>query len=198
LSGRGSAFVVALIAASGIAIAVPDAGRAQRYLAQSDEAHPRIKYADSLVSINERCAVKEGALSAQIRPVYVNAKPVGFCCTSCPAVFVQGPEPYLHRMKAAFTDPVHPTQPAKLEAALRYHVNWEIFYFADRANLDEFRKRPIDYCGWLTDPVNGVRFRPGPKSPRAIYGGRSFFFTSDSTQTRFLAAPIDYAYRKGA
>ena len=198
--GRGRLLVAAAAAAAALAVAfvTPGRGTAARYVVTADKAHPRIKYGDSLLSINDRCAVKESELSPSIRPIYVNTMPVGFCCTTCPAIFVQGPEPYLQRMKAAFTDPVHADRPAKIQAAMRYHVNWEVFYFADRAGMDEFRKRPTDYCGWLTDPVNGVRFRPGPQSPRVVHAGRSFYFTSDSTRTKFQAAPIDYAYRKGA
>ncbi len=181
-----------------LALAAPGPGSAARFVKGPDQLHPRVKFGDSLVSINDRCAVKENELSTEIRPIYVNAKPVAFCCTTCPAIFVQGPEPYLVRMKASFTDPVHPGRPARIQAALRYHVNWEVFYFADRASMDEFRKRPADFCGLLTDPVNGVRFHPGPKSPKEIHAGRPFFFTSDSTRTRFQAAPIEFAYRKGA
>lgn len=163
-----------------------------------DKAHWRIKYADSLVSINDRCAVKESALSTGIRAVYVNSQPVGFCCTTCPAVFVQGPEPYLERMKARFADPVEAKRPARIAARLRYHVNWEIYYFAERRNLDEFRKHVTRYCGTLTDPVSGARFRPTAKSPMVRHGGRPYYFTSDATRARFQAAPLQYAMRKGA
>ena len=52
---------------------------AQRFVPQSDPEHPRIKYADSLVSMNERCAVARNPLNLKIHPVYVNGRPVGFC-----------------------------------------------------------------------------------------------------------------------
>lgn len=52
---------------------------AQRYVAQPDSVHPRLKYADSLVSLNDRCAVAKNKLNPRVRPVYVNGKPVGFC-----------------------------------------------------------------------------------------------------------------------
>lgn len=169
-----------------------------RPVPQADPRHPRLKYGDSLVSINDRCAVKEGPLSAAIRPIYVNGKPVGFCCTTCPPVFMQGPEPYLERMQAAFRDPVDPKRPARIAAGLRYSVNWEIFYFATRASMDAFRKDPLAYCGWLTDPVTGVRFRPTARSPKFLQAGRWYFFTSDSTRTEFMRAPFDYSIRKGA
>jgi hypothetical protein len=55
------------------------AASAQRYVAQPDSAHPRLKYADSLVSLNDRCAVAKNKLNRNVRPVYVNGQPVGFC-----------------------------------------------------------------------------------------------------------------------
>jgi hypothetical protein len=52
---------------------------AQRYLAGPDTLHPRIRYADSLDSVNDRCIISKSKLSRRIRPVYVNKKPIGFC-----------------------------------------------------------------------------------------------------------------------
>ena len=176
----------------------PGDGAGQRLVPTRDKAHWKIKYPDSLVSINDRCAVKGTGLALGIRPVYVNKVPVGFCCTTCPPVFVQGPEPYLERMKTRFMDPVEPRKPARVAAGLRYHVNWEIFYFADRAHLDAFRRDVPRYCGLLTDPVNGQRFRPGAKSPLVRHAGRTFYFTSDATRAKFQQSPLDYAMRKGA
>lgn len=187
-----------LAVALALAVLAAAPGGAQRYVPQKDAAHPRLKYADSLVSINDSCAVRGGALSPLIRPVYVNGAPVGFCCTGCPPVFVQMPDPYLLRMKAHFADPVHPERSAKITAGLRYHVNWEIYYFADRRSLDEFRRHPLDYCGRLTDPVAGVRFRPGPQSPHVTHAGRPYYFMNEKNLERFLAAPTAYAMRKGA
>jgi YHS domain-containing protein len=193
--GRLLAVVAAVAALCALA---PGAGQAQRYVPQKDKEHPRIKFADSLVSINDRCAVKENLLSANVRPVYVNGKPVAFCCTTCPGIFVQGPEPYLERMKARFMDPVHPERPAKLAARLRHHVNWEIYYFADRASLEEFRKNTLAYCGLVTDPVSGGRFHPNAKSPRVVYAGRSYYFQSDQSRLTFQSRPTDFAFRRGA
>ncbi len=34
---------------------------------------------DSMLSVNDRCAVRHGHLNPNIRPVYVNRQPVGFC-----------------------------------------------------------------------------------------------------------------------
>ena len=192
---RGGVVLLALSCALALVVG---AGEAQRLVPQKDTKHWRVKYADSLVSINDRCAVKQSPLAITIRPVYVNGKPVGFCCTTCPPVFVQGPEPYLQRMKATFQDPVDPKLAAQVAAPLRYHVNWEIFYFADKAHLETFRKDVTQYCGLLTDPVNGERFHPGPKSPVVRHAGRLYYFTSDATRVKFQATPLEYAIRKGA
>jgi hypothetical protein len=59
--------------------ALSPAGEAQRYVPGSDADHPRVKYADSLISINDRCAVRKTKLAPRMRPVYVNHEPVGFC-----------------------------------------------------------------------------------------------------------------------
>jgi YHS domain-containing protein len=111
---------------------------------------------------------------------------------------MQGPEPYLERMEARFQDPVVPARPARVAARLRYHVNWEIFYFADRASLDEFRRHVPRYCGTITDPVSGVRFRPTGASPVVRHAGRPYYFTSEETRAAFQKAPVRYAIRKGA
>lgn len=58
---------------------VPGALRAQRYVPTDDPAHPLLKYADSLLSLNDRCIVAGNKLNAKIRPVYVSARPIGFC-----------------------------------------------------------------------------------------------------------------------
>jgi len=73
-------------AAAGIALAalafqalIPHSGLAQRYLPGADPAHPRIRYADSLDSPNDRCIVAGNKLNLKVRPVYVNGVPIGFC-----------------------------------------------------------------------------------------------------------------------
>ena len=52
---------------------------AQHHVPGSDPEHPRIQYADSLVSLNDRCIVRQNKLSTSIPPVYVNGMPIGFC-----------------------------------------------------------------------------------------------------------------------
>lgn len=69
----------ALLLAAAALLLSPAPGWAQRYVATADTAHPRIKYADSLVSANERCMVAQQKLNRRVRPVYVNGVPMGFC-----------------------------------------------------------------------------------------------------------------------
>lgn len=57
----------------------PTPGAAQRFVATTDSLYPRIKYADSLVSSNERCMVAQQKLNLRVRPIYVNGLPMGFC-----------------------------------------------------------------------------------------------------------------------
>lgn len=68
----GAAIVVLGFASSELA-------RAQRPVPGSDPKFPRLKYADSLVSLNDRCIVAKQKLDPKIRPVYVSGQPIGFC-----------------------------------------------------------------------------------------------------------------------
>lgn len=70
---------VALVVGSVAALLGPLRADAQRYLPMPDKDHPRLKYADSLESLNDRCIVRKVKLNPRMRPVYVNGQPVGFC-----------------------------------------------------------------------------------------------------------------------
>lgn len=63
------AFALTLVASAG----------AQRYVPTADPKHPRLKFADSLVTPNDRCMVSQAKLNPRVRPVYVNGVPMGFC-----------------------------------------------------------------------------------------------------------------------
>ena len=54
-------------------------GSAQVYVPTADLEHPKVRYADSLLSLNDRCPVRTGKLSTTYKPVYVNGQPIGFC-----------------------------------------------------------------------------------------------------------------------
>jgi len=65
--------------AAALAALLVSAAAAQRLVPTADPARPRLKFADSLVSLNDRCAVSQTKLNPAVRPVYVNGLPIGFC-----------------------------------------------------------------------------------------------------------------------
>ena len=69
----------ALALGVGAALVVPLSVRSQRHMPTGDPSFPRIRYADSLLSVNDRCAVRKNKLNLKVRPVYVNRQPIGFC-----------------------------------------------------------------------------------------------------------------------
>lgn len=75
--GRALRAAALLIAGAAVFATVP--ARSQRYMPTADPEHPRLKYADSLVSLNDHCIVRIVKLSRKVRPVYVSRMPVGFC-----------------------------------------------------------------------------------------------------------------------
>ncbi len=78
LRSRSTWRVLAWLALPWLA-AGPGVASAQRYVPGTDPAFPRLKYADSLVSRNDRCIVAGNQLNPKVRPVYVNRVPIGFC-----------------------------------------------------------------------------------------------------------------------
>ena len=62
-----------------LALAMIGGASAQRYVPTKDPDFPRIKYADSLVSPNDRCIVSLAKLNPKMAPLYVNGVPIGFC-----------------------------------------------------------------------------------------------------------------------
>lgn len=60
-------------------VLVPSSTFAQRFVPGEHRGFPKIKYADSLESLNDRCIVKKSKLNLKVRPVYVNWRPIGFC-----------------------------------------------------------------------------------------------------------------------
>jgi hypothetical protein len=69
-----------VLAAGAIVAVVPlSMPQAQRYVPGSNPELPRIRYADSLLSLNDRCIVRMSKLNLRVRPVYVSRAPIGFC-----------------------------------------------------------------------------------------------------------------------
>ncbi len=50
------------------------------FVVTDDPKHPRVRYADGQVSLNDSCAVLRGnKLNRRMPPAYVNGQPLGFC-----------------------------------------------------------------------------------------------------------------------
>ena len=167
----------------------PPVSPGSEYVPTTDPQHPKARYTDSLVSMNDRCPVRQSTLSLAYVPVYVNGQPVGFCCHSCPSVFVQDPDRYLRALGITPPDLFHKGKPATVDSSLRYRIGFEIYYFSSRADMDQFKKDPLRYCGVLTDPVSMARFRPTAASPRTTHNQRLYYFAADSTRDVFLKNP---------
>lgn len=76
---RGTRVWTAAGAALALALLQPAEPGAQRFVEGDAGGLPKIKYADSLVSLNDRCIVAGNRLNVRIRPVYVSGAPIGFC-----------------------------------------------------------------------------------------------------------------------
>jgi hypothetical protein len=74
--GVGRAGTIVMLA---LAACLPATAHAQRFVATADTTFPRIRYADSLLSANDRCPVTQRKLNLRMPPVYVNGVPMGFC-----------------------------------------------------------------------------------------------------------------------
>ena len=192
--------VLAALAMLAALAALPAGGpaRAQRYVRGEEREFPKIKYADSLESLNDRCVVKKNKLNLKVRPVYVNWRPIGFCSATCPAAFAKNPEKYLKEQKMTVRCVVNAGRNARPDALRRTYVNHEVYFLSTKDALAIFRKNTLKYCGWLTDPVSGVRFRPTAGSPRIVHNGRPYYFSTHSTRMQFEAMPDSFAVRKGA
>jgi len=90
---------------------------------------------------------------------------------------------------------VEPEKKAMIDSSLRLQLGYEIYYFSSRAAMLRFQKEPLRYSGPMTDPITKRRFKPTAKSPRAEYLGRTYYFSADSTRTRFLSGPEKLADR---
>lgn len=150
---------------------------------------PRVIFADGEISLNDHCMVREDRLSERFPAVYINGHPVAFCCVPCSKAFVQNPLPFVQKQHLNFHCVVNTNKMATIDDKHQRKVNWEIFYLSDDDALAKFDKDPIKYCGILSDPVTGQRFRPGDDSPTETYRKQLFYFQSDSTKQVFDENP---------
>jgi hypothetical protein len=71
--------VVVALAAFGASLSLAQVAGAQRFVPTADPKYPRIQFADSMITPNDRCMVSKSPLNIKVRPVYVNGVPMGFC-----------------------------------------------------------------------------------------------------------------------
>jgi hypothetical protein len=76
---RSALAAAAVLVAAGLATGIAPPATAQTFVPTADPDHPKVMYADSLISLNDRCVVRGGTLNPNYLPVYVNGRPVGFC-----------------------------------------------------------------------------------------------------------------------
>ena len=43
------------------------------------DSFPRLRYASGTVTLNDRCPVRKSKLNRNLRPLFVNGEPIGFC-----------------------------------------------------------------------------------------------------------------------
>ena len=166
------------------------------YVTTDPPENARAMYRDSTISVNTQCPVRGGRIDPKRDPVYVNGRPVGFCCHPCPSTFSFDPEKYLRQMKVSLRCPVRPARRAILDSSLRTRINQDFYFFSSMAAMKQFKKDPLRFTGKLTDPVSHARFQPKKTSPRVTYRGAAFYFASDSTLTQFQAKPERYSERQ--
>jgi YHS domain-containing protein len=94
-------------------------------------------------------------------------------------------------------DFLSPSRPAVLDSTLRTWVGLDAFFFADRASLETFWRAPLRYVKKLSDPITLERFHPTPKSPRATFKGRDYYFVSKESWKKFQAYPDSFSQRHG-
>jgi hypothetical protein len=68
-----------LVAIAALTLGAVVAGAQQLLLPAKEKGFPQIQFADSLISPNTHCPVTGHRLNIQVRPVYVNGVPIGFC-----------------------------------------------------------------------------------------------------------------------
>jgi len=98
-------------------------------------------------------------------------------------------------MNLAIACAVHPDRPATLTVACRSYINHDVYFFSDDKARKEFESDPFRYCGEVTDPVGGARFRPGRLSPQRRHKKRLYVFASSQNAAKFRANPARYAER---
>jgi YHS domain-containing protein len=181
----------------GLAVALSGAlVRAQVVVPTKDPQRPRIRYADSLLSLNVQCIVRGGTLNPAFKASYVNSRPIGFCCRTCPGVFAQDPEPYLRNQQIEVPCMVYTKRKARIDLSLRRRIGHDLFYFSTAQAMRVFDRDPLRYVKSLSDPVTDDRFKVTRSSPHETYRDRAYYFASEVTHAAFDANREKYRDRR--
>jgi len=105
---------------------------------------------------------------------------------------VKDPWDYLAYQKLEFASAIDPSRPAILDREHARFVNYEIFFFADEAEMKHFDGELPAHAGILTDPVSRERFIPGDAPAQMAHDGRTWYFASDASLAAFVADPDKY------
>jgi YHS domain-containing protein len=196
--GRRVVLAIGLVLPFVLVLAPAPTGLAQRYVEGKEPDRPRLQYADSLVSLNDRCIVKGTKLNPRIHPVYVNGQPIGFCCAPCPSVFVQDPENWLKDKDVDVKCLVSPARKSMRDEKHFARIGNDLFFFASTTNRKRFNKNPFKYLKRLTDPVTFERFEATVDSPSLVHDQVLYYFASEANLRTFQAAPDSFAQIRGA
>ncbi len=71
--------MISLLAASVWGLLLGCASPPHAYVTGDPQEHPRLRFKDGSVSLNDRCPVSQTKLNPALDPVFVNGRPVGFC-----------------------------------------------------------------------------------------------------------------------
>lgn len=88
---------------------------------------------------------------------------------------------------------VEPARTALLDSVHCVQINYETYFVGSGAARRKLESDPLKYCGRLTDPVSQLRFTPTKRSPRLEWGGKPYYFASDSTRALFASTPDSFA-----
>jgi YHS domain-containing protein len=108
-------------------------------------------------------------------------------------VFVEDPAAHLADLVPTLACAVDPRQTAKVDSAHCVRINYETYFVSDDGARHLIEAAPWKYCGRLTDPVTQLRFTPTKRSPRVDWGGKPYYFASDSTRALFASTPDSFA-----
>ena len=99
---------------------------------------------------------------------------------------------FVERKGLTFRDHLDLREQAIIDAEHCVRLNYEAFFFGNLYTRERFVSDPIDYCGYLTDPVSKQRFRPNADSPRFSFEEVAYYFENEEQRAQFKANPEAY------